>query len=376
MPRRNRPFPPLAVVLALLLATACSEARNPTEPAASLASNRLSEGTAITVMTQNMYLGAELERLLDPSVPLAQSLAETLAELEHTDYPARAPHLAQEIAARMPDVVGLQEVTRYDIMTAAGTQTIDFLDILQLYLAGIGANYDVAVRQYNLSLLVPVGFGGIDAINYADGEAILVRHGVPWSDPDAGRYDSQAQLSLGPFSFTNERGWVSVHATVGGLTFRFVDTHLETQDFPSVQEAEAQELVAMLAGETLPVVLVGDFNSAANHDAAADRKTASYGTIRNAGFKDLWLREPHSVAGLTCCHLPDLSDESSADSFSQRLDLVWARIGNAGFGGQSSVEIIGEDPAGRFMDGSYYLWPSDHAGLVATMWVAPGLLAE
>lgn len=372
---RNHLFPLLSLLVATLLGAACSDVRDPTAPTQSIAADGLPAVTPVTVMTRNMYLGADVERLLNPSLPLDQALALTVAELEHTDYPARAPHLAAEIASHMPDVVGLQEVSHFDILTAAGTQTIDFLDILQAYLAAMGADYDVAVRQNNLSLPVPVGFGGIISITYTDGDAILVRHGVPWSNPDAGRYVHQALLSLPPYSFTNERGWVSVVATVGESTFRFVDTHLETQDYPGVGAAESQELVDLLAGEPLPVILVGDFNSAANHDAAADRKTATYGTLRGAGFQDLWVREPHSDGGLTCCHASDLSDANS-DGFTQRIDFIWARIGQAGFGGQSSVDIVGKDPSDRFMDDGYFLWPSDHAGLVATMWLAPGLLTE
>jgi endonuclease/exonuclease/phosphatase family metal-dependent hydrolase len=42
-----------------------------------------------------------------------------------------------------------------------------------------------------------------------------------------------------------------------------VTTHLEDTPFPDVQLAQAQELAAVLAGESHPVVLVGDFNSPA-----------------------------------------------------------------------------------------------------------------
>jgi hypothetical protein len=70
----------------------------------------------------------------------------------------------------------------------------------------------------------------------------------------------------------------------------------------------------------------------------------------------------------------DLSNDDS--QLHSRLDVVWARFGNAGYGGQSDVEIVGEDPGDRFTaTGGYDLWPSDHAGLFASMWVAPGLLS-
>lgn len=63
------------------------------------------------------------------------------------------------------------------------------------------------------------------------------------------------------------RGYVAADAFVRGSTYRFVNTHLEIQGgsldplLPFVQAAQAQELISMLATETRPVILVGDFNS-------------------------------------------------------------------------------------------------------------------
>lgn len=272
-------------------------------------------------------------------------------------------------------MVGLQEVTRYDIVTGAGVQQIDFLSILQLYLASMGAQYDVAQFQSNVALTFPVGFGGIIAVTYVDGDAILVRNDVPWSDGVSDHFDAQATLAIGPVVFQNLRGWNAVTADVDGFTFRFVNTHLEIQPFRPYQEAQASELVDLLEGEPLPVVLAGDFNSAANHDAPEAQKTDTYRILRNAGFQDLWLREPHSVGGPTCCQAADLSNDTS--QLHSRLDVVFARLGNAGFGGRSDVEIVGEDPGDRFATAAGHdLWPSDHAGLFATMWVAPGLRSQ
>ena len=57
------------------------------------------------------------------------------------------------------------------------------------------------------------------------------------------------------------------------------------------------------------------------------------------------------------------------------------RWGAASFGGQSRMDIIGEQPADRitFTDaqlGPLTLWPADHAAVMATLWPAPGQLAE
>jgi endonuclease/exonuclease/phosphatase family metal-dependent hydrolase len=273
-----------------------------------------------------------------------------------------------EIAARQPEAVGLQEVTHYIFDTVAGVQNLDYIDVLQLYLTAMGAHYDVAVRQNNVTLVIPVGAAGINSVTYTDGDAILVRHDIPWSNAAHGHYPTQAELNVGGVTFDNLRGWNAVTLHVNGQDIRFVNTHMEIQAFRAVQEQQARELAAMLEDEPLPTVLVGDFNSAANPSAPAEAKTESYHTLRNAGFADLELRDAHSNDIVTCCHLADLSDV--VPTFDQRLDLVLARWGKAGFGGQSDIEIvIGQ----RFPDHDYFLWPSDHAAVFGKIWPAPGL---
>lgn len=362
-----------------LLAAACADVQPPTGPAAPRAAG-VGAAPPITVMTRNMYLGADIDALITPGADPRVVIPAALAQLQHTDYVARAPHLAAEIAARMPEAVGLQEVTHYIFDTQAGVQQLDFLDVLQLNLQALGAQYDVAVRQNNVSLTIPVGASGINSVTYTDGDAILVRHDVTSTDPAKGHYPTQASLTVGGVTFDNLRGWNAVTLHVNGGNYRFVNTHLEIQTFRAVQEAQAGELAALLAGETLPVILVGDFNSAANPSAPASDKTDSYRILRNAGFADLELREPRSSFMVTCCHLADLSD--AVPTFDQRLDLVLARMGAAGFGGQSAMEVvIGQrflvDPDGVPGNADdYHLWPSDHAAVFGQLWPAPGLASR
>lgn len=345
----------------------CADAPEPLSP--EIAAFGVKATPPLRVMSQNLYLGADLDPLLDPTVPIDQALALALQQLGYTNYVARAGALAAEIAARQPDVVGLQEVTTYQIgLTGGGTQVIDFLGILTAYLGGA---YDVAIHQTNAVLMFPVGFGGIDYVNYSDGEAILVRHGLAWSDAAAAHYQAQATVAIGGFLFENLRGWTAVSVDVDGQPIRFMNTHLEIQLFRDVQEAQAAELAGLVRAASLPVVLVGDFNSAANHDAPARSKTGSYDLLRRSGLTDLWLREPHSVGGLTCCQAPDLSNPTSL--LDQRLDIVFARATPGGFGGASDVEVVGDMASDRFNAGGYDLWPSDHAGVFAELWFAPGL---
>ncbi|MEJ2186082.1 MAG: endonuclease/exonuclease/phosphatase family protein [Gemmatimonadota bacterium] len=383
MSRSHRPVLPVAL-LALLLTglSACTDnaldrlvAPGPTADVAGQ--------PGITVMSQNLYLGADLDALLAAQTP--EELAGVFQQLQITSAGnmGRMQQIAWQIAQRAPHLAGLQEVTRYTFSTAAGTDTLDYVTILQAYLnyfyaMGLSGHTYQVVRQPLTeappqTVALPTG----DLIvTYQDGDAILIRDDVSLvGDPTMVKYDMQQTLVVGGTPFTNYRGYIAVTADVDGVRLRFVNTHLEVQMFRDVQVAQSAQLIHDLADETLPVVLVGDFNSAANHDAPADQKSPSYRMLRQAHFGDMWLREAHSVSGVTCCQAPDLLNDVSM--LSQRLDLVLVRWGPASFGGRSAMEVVGDEPGDRVtvtdpVVGTVTLWPSDHAAVAATLWPAPG----
>ncbi len=334
----------------------------------------------VVVFTRNLYLGGDIGPLLDPSANPVEAASAVWNEIQRTDYPARAARLAGEIAERRPDLVGLQEVTTFTIgpFPSAFPETVlvDFLDLLQGHLALLGESYTVAIRQANSQIAVPVMLGTeLVTIGYRDGGAILVRDGVSMANAQAHHFTARPPLELTaniPFI----RGWTQVDARVGGGWLRFVNTHLEIQSFAAVQEMQSAELLASLAGSPHPVILVGDFNSAANPSAPADRKTGSYEMILAAGFDDLWTRSNHPDAGFTCCHASDLSNETA--TFDQRLDLVFARNvpgSEGGYAGSAFLEVVGGSPDDRFDAEAAALWPSDHAGVAAALRLPQGLFA-
>ena len=79
----------------------------------------------VTVMTRNLYLGADINRPVAAAlaaqaaggtaqqilVALANATHVTRAIVDDTDFTVRADLLADEIAATEPDLIGLQEVT-------------------------------------------------------------------------------------------------------------------------------------------------------------------------------------------------------------------------------------------------------------------------
>jgi endonuclease/exonuclease/phosphatase family metal-dependent hydrolase len=343
------------------------------DPAASIF-----DAPGIKVMSQNLYLGANLDLLLQGDLTTAFNQLLT----SNAGGFGRAQQLAWQIVQEEPHFVGLQEVTRYTFDTPAGTDVMDYLTILQAYLAyftSVGAtDHTWTAFRNDLTSVGPLDLSPLPVmVTYLDADAILVRDDVELvGEPTLVDYDASEILYLGPtMPIEFLRGYVAVTGTAEGHTIRFANTHLEVQRFEETQLAQVGQLIDELGESPVPVVLVGDFNSAANHDAAPTEETATYKTLRRAGYADLWLRERGSVAGYTCCQAPDLTNPVS--ELSQRLDLVLVRYGNAGFGGQSMMEIVGEEVSDRITVedgtvGTVTLWPSDHAGVVGTFWPAPG----
>jgi hypothetical protein len=86
--------------------------------------------------------------------------------------------------------------------------------------------------------------------------------------------------------------------------------------------------------------------------------------LMDAGYEDAWVKYAgRRKPGLTAGHAPDLSNETV--DFYERVDLILAsRLGWA------RVDIVGDEVADRFVTaGGYYLWPSDHAGVVGQLHV-------
>lgn len=374
--------------LLLALAAACADSVTAPSPDAALATtsaDRLPPAGArgLTVMTRNLYLGADIFAVAQVSDPRQIPLAVTTAwqHIQLMNFPERAGRIADEIAATSPHLVGLQEVPLYRIdptgdAVYGGTNpativALDYLATLQGALAARGQCYNVAASNLLTDVELPAVTSPAPTfvdIRYTDRDVILARCDVPTSDARSGVYTDRLVFHVpnGP-SIPAVRGWASTLATVGGVTYRFADTHLETEGSPTIQEAQAGELLATLASETKPIVLVCDCNSAADGS-----QTASYGIITGGGFADTWLdAHPHDP-GYTSS-LPDPSFTTSslvtAPDLRTRIDLILTRYGlpaspQAGTVGGVHADIVGEEPGDRTASG---LWPSDHAGVVATL---------
>ena len=108
---------------------------------------------------------------------------------------------------------------------------------------------------------------------------------------------------------------------------------------------------------TLPVILVGDFNS----DAAAGGQ--AYSLLLNGGLTDVWSSLNPNSSGLTfplSGALPSVILNPT-----KRLDLVLAR-GAISF---SDIDVVGEEISDLTTPSGFR--PSDHAGLIATLVLEP-----
>jgi len=362
----------LALTMAACAAGLACDAEDPLEPLSTPNPAVLpaTGASGITVMTRNIYLGFGIDQVLSGDLPLAQGLA----DLNATDFPKRAGMLAAEIQATRPHLIGLQEVIDYsmqvpsDIMIGnftpnATDPVFHFLDILLDSMEARGLDYVVAVNNPTTDVEVPIQVApGVFAdIRYTDHDVILARSDVELGDATAQVYAARLPVTIPPLPPTaRPLGYAAVEAVANGTPLLFVTTHLETQSFPAIQVAQAAELIDQLAGRELPIVLVGDFNSAANPGAPAGKETATYGMLLNAGYHDVWLRRNPFAAGLTCCFASDLA---SAGAFDQRIDLILVRDGAGTLVGGVHTALVGVDP----VSASQPRWPSDHAGLVATL---------
>jgi endonuclease/exonuclease/phosphatase family metal-dependent hydrolase len=320
-------------------------------------------------MTLNIYQGTELEHVLAARDPFSALLAVATdyRNVIATDFPARAGALADEIAAAQPSLVGLQEVATWTTGPPFQTPThvsYDFLQILLDALAARGQHYAAVIVRPNFHAEAPGLFGpsfpaDLMEVGLTEQTAIIARTDLPTdelklSNPQSHDFAVATSIPLltGPFSVGG--GWLSVDAKVRGKSFRFVTTHMDPIS-QAARDEQANEILAGTAG--LPVVLAGDTNS--------ESTTTAYAEFTGAGLVDSWSALHPGDPGLTCCQVPPDTIVNPVSQLHERVDYVFAGPGVEPL----SIELVGADPSSR-LPGSG-LWPTDHAGLVATLGLDP-----
>jgi hypothetical protein len=359
----------------------------------------------IEVMTQNQYLGADIAPLVEPGLTppeFFQRVATALQQVASNKPQERFAALAAEIDGRRPHLVGLQEVFSFECtpLTAINGCLVPFIaaatnDHLQGTLDALDGGYRVVAEVENLNVGLPLYLEpevGV-LITVLDRDVILARADVPAQalaipcprpSMDGCNYVAVAPVpSLG---INVERGYVAAQALVEGRPYIFVNTHLETREPVSFfQAAQASELVSVIGGlkQFGPTVLVvGDFNSAANDpiyvpngpDApppppALDDGSGNWIPVPNpyvqltaALMRDVWLDRPGNVAGLSCCQAADLSNHRS--QLYERIDLIWSSVLPDKV---KQARVEGDTVNTKTRPPGLGLWASDHGSVAATL---------
>jgi endonuclease/exonuclease/phosphatase family metal-dependent hydrolase len=123
----------------------------------------------------------------------------------------------------------------------------------------------------------------------------------------------------------------------------------------TVSGFQAKELLAGPAKTSPPVIVAGDFNSGP--------KTAptAYNALAGA-LTDTWVVAGLGEPPLTCCHLaPEDLVSDPNDVYAEDLDHVFTR----GALKTKNEHLVGNTAPTPVPEP--FLWPSDHAGMVATL---------
>src|SRR6266853_5089014 len=270
-----------AIVIAVLALTAAIGG-----PSAALADD---DDHGIRLVTQNMYVGSSNAALAAAQTP--QQLLAAVATIYNNilaSKPAeRAAAMAREIARHHPDLIALQEAALLRTGTGGPATTVrsDFVQSLLDELAGLGQRYRAVAIVPGLDAQVRSALG-FD-VRLTNQDAILVRADleVEVSNLQIEQFGIKLAVPtlLGPF--TDLRGWAAIDVKMRGQRFRFVTTHLDSV-VPAIRVAQANELLLTAANTSLPVIIAGDSNIAA--DSSLDPSFPAYQAIINAGFTDAW----------------------------------------------------------------------------------------
>lgn len=355
----------LAGTAALLIGCGADPATSPAPPAAADVTAASGQWhPALTVMSQNIYVGADVDAILlalgsgDPAL-IQQVLAKQMQVLAQTDFPTRAAALANEIAARRPHVVGLQEISRIhldlNVFGVPATYDMDFLPVLLAALEARGLHYRVAAKVENMTAEPVPGY-----VRLTDFDVVLVDARRTRLDPERTVARTYSE-NLGPVApgVSLARGFVAIRVMVEGRWYRVASTHLEDDfgplDLSELRAAQMLELVGLL-GDAPRALIMGDLNDPAG--------SPMYQVAVGAGFVDAWDALHPGSEGATCCHPANLTNDRIPD---ERIDFVLAR----GFARPERLDgrivRIGLRPDDMVEGPFHRIYAADHAGLVARL---------
>jgi endonuclease/exonuclease/phosphatase family metal-dependent hydrolase len=320
----------VAVALVALAAPSAQAAKRPT----------------ITVMTRNLFLGADLIPLATtpPGAQFEQTTNNMFAGVTRETPDARMKLVAREIARAKPDLVGFQELSLWRTGPAPASKVaFDYIATIKSQLKRLHQHYRVVAIKQAFNVEGPMG-GGND-VRLTLGDAILARKGVKVRHVHSGIFKNQLTIPTQAIgNVVTNRGYNELNATVHGVTVHVVNTHLEAY-LASTRLQQAQELVKGALRSKLPTILIGDLNSGPNLPKPEDRPP--YQAIAAAGFKE------ERTAKFSCC-FNELTDKTGWD---HNVDHIMAR---------PKLRLVRSFITGaETTPGGVH--PSDHGGVVSVL---------
>ena len=249
-----------------------------------LPQNAVASAPIFTVMSRNIYLGADVTVAMK-KIPNLPAAAQFMWDQESkTDFSKRAVILAKEITDANADVIGIQEATTWyckENIFSKKTKVLDFTDQL---LKALNNNYVIAQKgnttAYNpgfsinpIPLLTKVNDAksfkplfdqNSASCGFETGDALLIRKSLADQVEAVGNVDYKATYSIVPVLMKITRGYTWADININGSKTRFVTTHLEAiwdeNKIPN-SAIQANQLIDDLKNITTPLVVMGDFNS-------------------------------------------------------------------------------------------------------------------
>ena len=238
----------------------------------------------ITVMSRNIYLGADVAVAMEaiPNMPKAAQFM--WDQVKQNDFSKRVKILANEINESKPDLIGLQEATTWFCKKNAWSKKTEVLNFTKQLISELNGKYQFAakgeVTAYNPGYSInPIPFltkvkdpatfkpqfnQDSAACGFETGDAILIKSSLVSAIKNVGNIDYRDKYTIIPILMKVTRGYTYLDLEINGQLIRFITTHLESLwDENKVPNAakQATQLIEDQKMNSLPTVIVGDFNS-------------------------------------------------------------------------------------------------------------------
>jgi endonuclease/exonuclease/phosphatase family metal-dependent hydrolase len=231
-------------------------------------------------------------------------------------------------------------------------------------------------------------------LRLVDHDVILVRRGLPAWEVLADNYENNLRVDIGVGVVEFTRGFVIVDAIIRTKVFRFINTHLEVRAdegspfrlFQSWQMEELLETIDELSEDghswghffnPKSIFMVGDFNSSIEDEPGDSRYfdengspalfpyTPPYMQAIEAKYLDTWLEHTSYDEGYTSGFDETIDDQ--LDTLGTRIDLIFLDPLDLTID-EVEAEVVGDEVSDMVPNPNFpgfFLWPSDHAGVVA-----------